>query len=93
MRGASGVLRRATWRRPEVDDRIRAALAELPALLRIEAAGIELVSFDRERGVAILRVEGDCPDCQMSVAMMMEGIGAHLRARVPEIREVRRLEA
>jgi Fe-S cluster biogenesis protein NfuA len=87
------VLRRATRRGSDVADRIRAALAELHPLLRIEAAGIELVSFDGERGLALLRVEGDCPDCEMSVAMMMEGIGAHLRARVPEIREVRRLGA
>lgn len=59
-------------------------------MLRIEPAAVELVSFDPATGTAVLRVEGDCPDCQMSAAMMIEGISAHLRARVPEIREVRR---
>jgi hypothetical protein len=28
----------------------------------------------------------------MSAANMMEGIAAHLRARVPEVRDVRRVE-
>ena len=74
-----------------MDERIRAALAELRPLLRIEQADLELVRFDSAAGVAILRVEGDCPDCEMSVAMLMEGISAHLRSRVPEIREVQRL--
>ena len=40
----------------------------------------------------VLRVEGDCPDCDMSAANMIEGIAAHLRARVPEVKDVRRIE-
>lgn len=74
----------------DVDDRIRETLDELRPLLHIDEATIELVRFEVESGVAVLRVEGDCPDCEMSAANMIEGIAAHLRARVPEVKDVQR---
>ena len=75
---------------PDIDNRIRQTLVELRPLLHIAEANIELVAFEEESGVAVLRVEGDCPDCEMSAANMIEGIAAHLRSRVPEVRDVRR---
>ena len=75
----------------DVDDRIRETLGEIRALLHMEAT-IELVQFEEHTGTAALRVEGDCPDCDLSAANMMEGIGAHLRARVPEVKDVRRVQ-
>ena len=76
----------------DVDDRIRESLQELRPLLHIQEATVELVQFEAESGTAVLRVEGDCPDCELSAANMIEGIGAHLRARVPEVKDVRRIE-
>jgi Fe-S cluster biogenesis protein NfuA len=76
----------------DVDRRIRETLAEIHSLLHIAEANIELVQFEEETGTAVLRVEGDCPDCEMSAANMIEGIAAHLRSRVPEVRDVRRLQ-
>ena len=72
-----------------VERRIRRALVELRPLLRIESVGIELVQFEEQTGVAVLRFEGDCPDCRMSASMLREGVEAHLRMQVPEIRGVR----
>ena len=72
----------------DVDERIRESLNELRPLLHISEATVELVRFDAENGTAVLRLEGDCPDCEMSAANMIEGIGAHLRARVPEVKDV-----
>jgi Fe-S cluster biogenesis protein NfuA len=77
---------------PQIEARIREVLAELRPMLRIEPASLELVRFEDERGLAVLQLQGDCPDCSMSVVMMMEGISAHLRARVPEVREVTRAD-
>jgi len=76
----------------DLDDRIRGTLLELRPLLHIEEATVELVSFEADTGTVVLRVEGECRDCEMSAANMLEGIGAHLRARVPEVKDVRRLE-
>ena len=74
-----------------IDDRIRETLREIHPLLHIRDADVSLVEFDAETGTALLRIEGDCPDCEMSAANMIEGIGAHLRARVPEVKDVRRI--
>ena len=76
----------------DIDERIRDTLQELRPLLHIQEATVELVQFEAESGTAVLRVEGDCPDCELSAANMIEGIGAHLRARVPEVKDVRRIE-
>lgn len=75
----------------DVDHRIRETLGEIRALLHMDAT-IDLVQFEEQTGVADLRVEGDCPDCDLSAANMIEGIGAHLRARVPEVKDVRRVQ-
>ena len=84
----------SVWKRgvsgdSSVEGRIRQALDELTPMLRLDAAGLELVEFREESGVAVLRIDGDCPDCQMSASLLREGIEAHLRMHVPEIREVR----
>lgn len=72
-----------------VEGRIRDAIADLSSMLRIDMAGVELVEFESETGVAVLRFEGDCPHCELSVSMLREGIEAHLRMHVPEIRAIR----
>jgi Fe-S cluster biogenesis protein NfuA len=58
-------------------------------MLGVGETAIDLVNFEAATGVAVLRVEGDCPDCEMSVATLLQGIEAHLKLRVPEIREIR----
>lgn len=79
--------------RQTVEHRIGDALAQVAVMLRLDRAVIELVSFERTTGVAVLRLHGDCPDCEMSVSALRDGIEAQLRLRVPEVREVRSLAA
>jgi Fe-S cluster biogenesis protein NfuA len=77
-------------KRRTVEHKIRDAITRLRPLLRLsDPQTIDLVSFDVVSGVAILRLDGGCPDCEMPVAALMQGIEAHLKLRVPEIREVR----
>ena len=80
---------RRARRGDHVAARIRDAIDELRPMLRIEASGLELLQYDERTGIALLRVEGGCPDCEMTASMLLEGIVAHLRLRVPELREVR----
>ncbi|MBC8009380.1 MAG: NifU family protein [Burkholderiales bacterium] len=84
-----GLLKRARPTTEAIEARIRDAITGLRPLLGVEATGIELVNFDADTGVAVLRIEGDCPDCEMSVAALLKGIEAHLKLRVPEIREIK----
>lgn len=69
--------------------RIREAIDGLRPLLPIETVDIELLDFDLDTGVARMRIEGDCPDCDMKASMLVQGIEAHLRLRVHELREIR----
>ena len=85
-----GILRR---NRPsaDIEHRIRDAIAAMRPLLRIQPLAIELVRFDPASGVAVIRMEGDCPECDLNADALRTGIEAHLRLRVPEINEVRTL--
>jgi Fe-S cluster biogenesis protein NfuA len=74
---------------PDVEDRIRAAIVEMRTLLRVETMDVELVEFDADSGVAVVRCSGDCPDCDLSAENLTVGIEAHLRQQVPEIRSIR----
>ena len=74
---------------PDVDDRIRTAIEGMRTLLRIETMDVELIEFDADSGVAVIRCIGDCPGCDLSAVNLTVGIEAHLRLRVPEIRSVR----
>ncbi|MGQ0712269.1 MAG: NifU family protein [Gemmatimonadaceae bacterium] len=76
---------------PTPEARIEAALGQVAEMLRLDQAVLELVEF--QNGVAVLRLRGDCPDCEMSVSTLSVGIEAQLRMRVPEVREVRTLSS
>ena len=84
-----GVLRKPKGDAAAVEARIRAAIETLRPLLHIDACGLELIAWEAVGGVAVLRVEGECPDCAMSATTLLQGIEAHLMSRVPEIRAVR----
>ena len=74
-----------------IEERISEALAALRPLLHVESARLELVEFEAQDGVAVLRVAGECPDCDLTAVTLRQGIEAQLRMRVPEVREVRAL--
>lgn len=81
--------RRGGRENPTVEARIERALAAIRPVLGHGTLEIHLVTFDRASGIASLRFEGDCPDCEMSASVFREGVAANLRLQVPEIREVR----
>jgi Fe-S cluster biogenesis protein NfuA len=70
-----------------IEARIVAILSEVQPLLRIEHSTLRLVEFTS--GVAVLEIAGECPDCTVSPATFSAAIQAHIRMRVPEVREVR----
>lgn len=84
---------RASRRNASVELRIREAVAQLPEILRLDEAVIELREFNAEAGVAILAVTGECQHCQLSAATFLTGLEAHVRRHVPEVREVRLAES
>jgi Fe-S cluster biogenesis protein NfuA len=84
-----GLLKRRSNDGAAIEARIHEAIDGLRPMLGVDGSGVELLSFDAATGVLVLRAEGDCTDCRLSIATFIQGIEAHLRMRVPEIREVR----
>ena len=80
---------KSTDRADALHGRIRTAVVEMRPLLRLELHELDLATFDEASGTATLRIDGDCPDCELSPERLQQGIEAHLRQRIPEIRIVR----
>lgn len=82
----------AFWNRQRrqsgIDARIRVAIAELRPLLPSHAVTIDLVAFEAQSGVARVRLNGDCAECDMPVSRLLTAIEARLRMQVPEIQSV-----
>ncbi len=72
-----------------IEQSITNVLAEVGPLLRIEHCSIEIAEYTEATGQLMLRIDGNCPDCELSPATFMPAIEAHLKLRVPEVREVR----
>jgi Fe-S cluster biogenesis protein NfuA len=68
---------------------IARAIAELEPLLHTRAGGVAIVELRASEGLLLLRVDGECPGCDMKAETLQRGIEAHIRQRVPGIREVR----
>lgn len=83
------VLRKSRPPAHEIEARISVILTELQPLLRIDHCRLELIEFVIESGAATLRIGGECPDCEVSPLTFSTAIAAHLKLRVPEVREVR----
>ena len=72
-----------------VEENISVVLSELLPLLRIEHCRLELVQFSAESGLLEVGIDGGCPDCSVSPATFSHAIAAHVKMRVPEVRDVR----
>lgn len=85
--------RRRGRQQEKIQQDIRKALDVIRPILRIEECALSLGSFDSDSGVTTLDAKGGCPDCDLSVATFIQGIETQLRLRVPEITEVRLIQA
>ncbi|HUQ21173.1 MAG TPA: NifU family protein [Gemmatimonadaceae bacterium] len=80
--------RRRARREAIVVEQIDLVLAEVGPLLRMDHYRIEVAEYPGTEGRLTLRIDGSCPDCDLSPATFIPAIEAHLRQRVPEVREV-----
>lgn len=83
-----GLRRRSEGSAEALKGRIAAVLADIIPVLRIEHCRLEIEEFVVASGMLTVRVDGSCPDCLGSPAMFRAAIEAHLKQRVPEVREV-----
>jgi Fe-S cluster biogenesis protein NfuA len=80
--------RRQTRGETVIAEQITDVLAEIGSMLRIEHYRIEIAEYSVSEGRLTLRIDGSCPDCELSPATFIPAIEAHVRQRVPEVREV-----
>ncbi|CAM3780372.1 NifU family protein [Nocardiopsis rhodophaea] len=69
--------------------RVRQALERVRPYLGSHAGDVEIVDVDREQGVAVLRLQGNCHGCPSSAETVRNSIERVIAEAAPEIGEVR----
>jgi Fe-S cluster biogenesis protein NfuA len=102
-RGAGGPIKipvrdRQDWRPatgdpqyiPTMDtiDRIERTLDTLRPYIASHRGQVEVVDFDEQDGVLLLRLGGTCHGCSASTVTLKQGIESRLRQMVPEVKHV-----
>ncbi|HSM16989.1 MAG TPA: NifU family protein [Gemmatimonadales bacterium] len=72
----------------DIITRIEAALDMLRPYIASHNGSVEVVDFDDQEGVLLLRMGGMCHGCAASTITLKQGIEQRLRQAVPEVRRV-----
>ncbi len=70
-----------------VFDEVNEVLQEIRPALQGDGGDIQLVEV-KENGEVIVRMEGACQGCPMSLMTLKQGVERYLMSRLPEITEV-----
>ncbi len=62
---------------------------EIRPSLQMDGGDIRLVDFNEIDGVLLVELQGHCAHCPMSEYTLKAGIETELKARLPQIKEVR----
>ncbi len=69
-------------------DRIERTLDTLRPYIASHRGQVEVVDFDEQEGVLLLRLGGTCQGCAASTITLKQGIEVRLREMVPEVKHV-----
>jgi Fe-S cluster biogenesis protein NfuA len=69
-------------------DRIEQTLDTLRPYIASHRGQVEVVDFDEQDGVLLVRLGGTCHGCAASTLTLKQGIELRLRDAVPEVRHV-----
>jgi Fe-S cluster biogenesis protein NfuA len=69
-------------------DRIEQTLDTLRPYIASHRGQVEVVDFDEQDGVLLVRLGGTCHGCAASTVTLKQGIELRLRDAVPEVRHV-----
>ena len=69
-------------------DRIERALDTLRPYIASHRGQVEVVDFDEDDGVLLLRLGGTCQGCSASTVTLRQGIEVRLKESVPEVKVV-----
>lgn len=69
-------------------DRIEQTLDTLRPYIASHRGQVEVVDFDEQDGVLLVRLGGTCHGCAASTVTLKQGIELRLRDAVPEVKHV-----
>ena len=69
-------------------DRIEQTLDTMRPYIASHKGHVEVVDFDEQDGVLLLRMGGTCHGCSASSVTLKQGIESRLREMVPEVKLV-----
>jgi Fe-S cluster biogenesis protein NfuA len=69
-------------------ERIERTLDTLRPYIASHRGMVEVVDFDAQEGVLVLRLGGTCHGCSASTITLKQGIESRLREMVPEVKHV-----
>lgn len=72
----------------KIEKEIKKVLNKLRPHLQLDGGDVEFVSFDLDSGVLRLRLQGSCHNCPMSMMTLQHGIGAVIKDKIPEVKEL-----
>jgi Fe-S cluster biogenesis protein NfuA len=73
---------------PDILERIERTLDTLRPYISSHRGSVEIVDFDEQEGVLLLRLGGTCHGCSASTITLKQGIESRLRQLVPEVKHV-----
>jgi Fe-S cluster biogenesis protein NfuA len=72
-------------------ERIERTLDTLRPYIASHRGHVEVVDFDEQEGILLLRLGGTCHGCSASSITLKQGIESRLRETVPEVKHVEAL--
>jgi Fe-S cluster biogenesis protein NfuA len=72
-------------------ERIERTLDTLRPYIASHRGHVEIVDFDEQEGVLLVRLGGTCHGCSASSITLKQGIESRLRESVPEVKHVEAL--
>jgi Fe-S cluster biogenesis protein NfuA len=72
-------------------ERIERTLDTLRPYIASHRGQVEVVDFDEQEGILLLRLGGTCHGCSASSITLKQGIESRLRETVPEVKHVEAL--
>ena len=69
-----------------VENRVRKALQDIRPQIQADGGDIDLVAV--ENGIVKVKLRGACAGCPMSALTLKQGVEAHIKKNVPEIKKV-----
>jgi len=68
--------------------KIEESLNKIRPGLQADGGDVELVNFDADQGLVLVKLRGVCAHCPMSEMTLQQGIAAQLKNDVPEVKRV-----